>query len=86
MPALKECGEALPSLTDPTARKRLAELEEGRKKLMDQIEEKQREKRKNLREWDTLSRESRRESLRSELAVNALETMSGDVVGSGTAF
>lgn len=72
---------------DPATKKRLAELEESKKKLMDQIEEKQREKRKQLREWDSMERESRRESLRSELAETALEAMSGDGTGTiGTAF
>ncbi|KAL6720163.1 hypothetical protein ACLMJK_002084 [Lecanora helva] len=85
-PSIKEGGEALPSLVDPAARKRLAELEEGRKKLMDQIEEKQREKRRNLREWETRERESRRDGLRSEMAEEALEAMSGDGPGTGTAF
>ena len=85
-PTIKEGGENLPSLIDPAAKKRLAELEEGRKKLMDQIEEKQREKRKHLREWDVRERESRRDGLRSELAEEALEAMSGDGPGTGTAF
>lgn len=87
VPAIKVGGEALPSLVDPATKKRLAELEEGKKKLMDQIEEKQREKRKQLREWDTMERESRRDSLRGELAETALEAMSGEGVGTtGTAF
>lgn len=86
VPAIKDGGEALPSLIDPAAKKRLLELEEGKKKLMEQIEEKQRDKRKNLREWESLERESRRDGLRSELAETALEEMSGEGIGSGTAF
>lgn len=86
VPAIKDGGESLPSLIDPAAKKRLAELEEGKKKLMEQIEEKQRDKRKNLREWESLERESRRDGLRSELAERALEEMSGEGIGSGTAF
>ena len=85
MPSIKESGEALPSATDPAARKRLAELEEGRKKLLDQIEEKQREKRKGLREWGSRERESRRDSLKSELAEEALDRMNGDGPGTGGA-
>ena len=53
---------------------------------MEQIEEKQREKRKNLREWETRERESRRDGLRSELAEEALEAMSGEGTTVGTAF
>ena len=71
---------------DSAAQKRIAELEEGKKKLMEQIEEKQREKRKNLREWETRERESRRDGLRSELAEEALQTMSGEGTAVGTAF
>ena len=86
MPAIKDGGEALPSAMDPAAKKRLAELEEGRKKLLEQIEEKQKEKRKELREWGSRERESRRDGLRSELAEEALDAMSGEGVGTGTAF
>jgi len=60
-------------------------LEEDAKKMRDQIEEKQREKRAGLREWETRERESRREGLRSELAESQLEGLSGEVIG-GTAF
>lgn len=86
MPAIVPGGEALPSTLDPAARKRLAELEEQKKKLQDQIDEKQREKRRGLREWDSKERESRRDGLRSELAEEALETMSGEGAGTGNAF
>ncbi|MCJ1454512.1 hypothetical protein MMC28_004865 [Mycoblastus sanguinarius] len=85
VPAIVPGGEVLPSALDPAAKKRLAELEEGRKKLLEEIEEKQREKRKNLREWESRERESRRDGLRSELAEGALEAMS-EGVGTGTAF
>ena len=86
VPAIIAGGEALPSALDPAARKRLAELEEQKKKLQDQIDEKQKEKRRGLREWDSKERESRRDGLRSELAEEALEAMSGEVAGTGTAF
>ncbi|KAL9134913.1 MAG: hypothetical protein Q9175_003900 [Cornicularia normoerica] len=86
VPAIIQGGEALPSALDPATRKRLAELEEQKKKLQDQIDEKQREKRRGLREWDSKERESRRDGLRSELAEEALEAMSGEGAGTGTAF
>ena len=86
VPAIVPGGEALPSALDPAAKKRLAELEEQKKRLQDQIDEKQREKRKGLREWDSKERESRRDGLRSELAEEALEAMSGEGAGIGTAF
>lgn len=86
MPPIVPGGEALPSALDPAARKRLAELDEAKRKLQDQIDEKQREKRRSLREWDSKERESRRDGLRSELAEEALEAMSGEGTGTGTAF
>ena len=86
VPAIIPGGEALPTTIDPAARKRLAELEEQKKKLQDQIDEKQREKRRSLREWDSKERESRRDGLRSELAEEALEAMNGEGAGTGTAF
>ena len=86
VPAIIPGGEALPSILDPAVRKRLAELEEQKRKLQDQIDEKQREKRRGLREWDSKERESRRDGLRSELAEEALESMSGEGAGTGAAF
>lgn len=50
------------------------------------IEEKQREKRKGLREWDALEREASRESLRSELDESRAEKLSGEGGLSGSAF
>jgi len=84
IPAIVPGGKALPS-ADPAAEKKIRQLEEDAKKMRDQIEEKQREKRAGLREWETRERESRREGLRSELAESQLEGLSGEVLG-GTAF
>lgn len=53
---------------------------------MEQIEEKQKDKRRNLREWESRERESRRDGLRSELAEESLEVMSGEGGMTGTAF
>lgn len=86
MPVIIPGGEALPSVIDPAAKKRLTELEEGRKKLLELIEEKQEEKRRGLRKWESKKREGRRDGLRSELAEGALEAMSGEGAGAGTAF
>ena len=73
-------------MIDPAAMKRLIELEDAKKKLLEQIEEKQKEKRKGLRDWNTMERESRRDGLRSELAEDALDKMNGQGMGTGTAF
>ncbi|KAL9035449.1 MAG: hypothetical protein Q9214_006576, partial [Letrouitia sp. 1 TL-2023] len=79
-------GKVDKSNLDPAAEKRLTELEEGRKKLLEAIEEKQRVKRSGLRDWDRLERESRRDALKSELAERHLESLAGEVGGSGAAF
>ena len=70
---------------DPAAVRKLSQLEEDADKLRKQIDEKQKEKRANLREWETRERESRRDGLRSELAEAQLEAFNGEVIG-GNAF
>ena len=77
-------GKALPN-ADPAAAKKIGQLEDDAEKLRKQIEEKQKEKRTELRDWDSRERESRRDGLRSELAEAQLEGLSGEVIG-GTAF
>ncbi|KAL9634053.1 MAG: hypothetical protein Q9164_004323 [Protoblastenia rupestris] len=84
LPTIVPGGKALPS-ADPVAAKKISQLEEDAERLRKQIEEKQKEKRAGLREWDTRERESRREGLRSELAEAQLEALSGEVIG-GPAF
>lgn len=84
VPAIIEGGKAMPS-ADPTAAKKIIQLEEDAKRLREQIDEKQREKRSSLREWDNRERESRRDGLRSELAEAQLEALSGEAIG-GAAF
>lgn len=70
---------------DPAAAKKINQLEEEAEKLRKQIEDKQKIKRAELREWDTRQRESERENLRSQLAEAQLQGLSGEVIG-GTAF
>ena len=70
---------------NPAADKKLAQLEEESKRLREVIEEKQKVKRQMLRDWDSKERESRRDSLRSELAEAQLEQLSGEQIG-GAAF
>ena len=85
MPAIIPGGKLAPSGLDPAAEKRLQQIEEDKKKLLEQIEEKQRVKRQGLREWEKAERESRREGLKSELAEEHLEKLTGEGTG-GTAF
>ena len=83
MPAIVPGGERMPSGLDPSQEKRLQQLEDEKKKLQEAIDEKQRLKRMALREWEKGERESRREGLRSELAEQSLEKLSGEGSGSG---
>ena len=84
LPAIVPGGKALPPV-DPAAAKKLAQLEEDADRLRKQIDEKQKEKRADLREWESRERESRREGLRSEYAEQQLEAFNGEVIG-GHAF
>ncbi|KAI4228385.1 MAG: hypothetical protein L6R36_001668 [Xanthoria steineri] len=72
---------------DPGAEKRLQEIEEQKRKLLDAIDEKQASKRKALREWERGEAEVKRDGLRSELAERGLEQLTGEGGGSiGAAF
>ncbi|MCJ1399137.1 hypothetical protein MMC11_002339 [Xylographa trunciseda] len=86
VPALVEGGKKLPSGLDPAQEKRLQQLEEDRKKLLDVIEEKQRTKRAGLRDWEKSEREAGREGLRSELAEGHLGRLSGEGGGAGGGY
>ena len=66
---------------DPAAEKRLLEIEEQKRKLLEAIDEKQTGKRKALREWERGEAEVKRDGLRSEVAERGLEGMTG--AGSG---
>ncbi|KAL8962908.1 MAG: hypothetical protein Q9193_000761 [Seirophora villosa] len=71
---------------DPQAEKRLQELEEQKRKLLDAIDEKQAVKRKAVREWERGEQEVKRDGLKSELAEGSLEALTGEGGGVGTAF
>ena len=77
-------GKALPPF-DPAANRKLSQLEEDASKLRKQIDERQKDKRAALRDWERRERESKRENLRSELAEAQLQSFSGEVIG-GQAF
>ncbi|MCJ1382363.1 hypothetical protein MMC17_005476 [Xylographa soralifera] len=86
VPALVDGGKKLPSGLDAAQEKRLQQLEEDRKKLLDVIEEKQRVKRAGLREWEKSEREAGREGLRSELAEGHLGRLSGEGGAAGGGY
>ena len=70
---------------DPGAEKRLQELEDQKRKLLDAIDEKQKEKRKAVGEWERGESEVRTAGLKSELAEQSLERLTGEG-GVGAAF
>lgn len=86
LPSVVPGGKAAPSSLDPASEKRLQQLEDDKKKLIDAIEEKQRIKRKGLRDWENAERESKRDMLKSELAEGHLDRLSGEEGMSGSAY
>ena len=78
-------GKAAPSGLDPAQEKRLQQIEEDKKKLMEVIEQKQAAKRKGLREWETGEREVTREGVRSAEAERGLEGLT-EGTAAGAAF
>ena len=71
-----EGGRKQPSLMDTEHEKKLQQLEDDKRKLEAAIDEKQRKKRSDLRDWDKLEREAKSSQLRSELAEGHLERLS----------
>jgi len=64
----------------------LAKLEEEKKRLMEQLDEKMAKKRAGLRDWERMERESAREGLKSELAEQQLRMMTDEGGLGGAAF
>lgn len=64
-------------------RAKLDRLQEEAEKLRKAIDEKEARKRKSLREWDRLSRETEAASLKTQLAEEALRRESGEGEGMG---
>ncbi|KAK4631136.1 hypothetical protein CLAFUW4_03035 [Fulvia fulva] len=75
LPKIVEGGIKAEPLIDRT---KLTRLENEAERLREQIDEKEQKKRKSLREWDRLQRESEVASLRSELAEQALRELNGE--------
>jgi len=83
LPIVIEGGQRAPDLYD---RSRLDKLEEDAERLRKLVDEKQVRKRRGLREWERLERESRVAGLRSELAEDSVARISGEVGGGSAAF
>ena len=75
LPKIIEGGVKAEPLVDRT---KLDRLEDEAERLRRQIDEKEARKRKSLREWDRLQRESEVAGLRSELAEQALRELNGE--------
>ena len=87
LPVLVPGGKLFISGFEPATEKRLAQLEIDKEKLLEQITEKQKIKRNELRDWDRLKRESEVSALRSELADEHLQRMvEGENIERGVAF
>lgn len=86
VPTIVPGGKAAPSGHDPEREKRIAQLENDSKRLMEVIAEKQKAKREGSRDWERSERERMREGLKSELAEEALERMQGETSTTGAAF
>ena len=76
LPKAIEGGQKAEPLVD---RAKLDRLQEEAEKLRRQIEEKEAKKRRGLREWERLGRETEAAALRSQLAEEALRSVSGEV-------
>ena len=85
LPAIVPGGKAAPSGLDVSQEKRLQQIEDEKKKLMQVIEQKQAAKRKGLREWETGEREIKREGVKSAEAERGLEGLT-EGTSAGAAF
>lgn len=82
LPRVVEGGQKAPDLYD---RSRVDRLEVEAENLRRAIEDKQMKKRKGLREWERLGRESEAASFRAQLADDSVRALAGDG-DSGAAF
>jgi uncharacterized membrane protein (DUF106 family) len=75
LPKPIEGGQKAEPLVDRT---KLDKLQDEAEKLRKVIEEKEAKKRKGLREWEKLQRETEAAAVRSQLAEEALRNLSGE--------
>jgi hypothetical protein len=78
-----EGGKKAPSALDPATEKRLQQLDKDVQKMNEQIAERERGKRKSMREWENADREAKRDGLKAELAEGHLERLGGEGGGGG---
>ncbi|KAF7186075.1 hypothetical protein HII31_12602 [Pseudocercospora fuligena] len=75
LPKIVDGGQKMEPVVD---RSKLNKLEDEAERLRKQIEDKETKKRKSLREWEKMSRETEAAALRSELAEEALRSINGE--------
>ncbi|EME85770.1 uncharacterized protein MYCFIDRAFT_131639 [Pseudocercospora fijiensis CIRAD86] len=75
LPKIVEGGQKMEPVVD---RSKLNKLEDEAERLRKQIEDKETKKRRSLREWERMSRETEAAALRSELAEEALRSINGE--------
>lgn len=83
LPQIIEGGRKLPPTYD---RSRLDKLEDEYERLRKVVDGKQSSRRKGMREWERLQRESEAAGYRAELADEAVRSMAGEVMTSSAAF
>lgn len=75
LPKIVEGGQRMEPVVD---RSNINRLEDEAERLRKQIDEKETKKRKSIREWERMSRETEAAALRSELAEQALRSINGE--------
>lgn len=78
LPKVIEGGQKMEPLVDRT---KLSKIEAEAETLRKQIDEKEARKRKSLREWDRMQRETEVAGLRTRLAEESLGRISGESEG-----
>lgn len=78
LPQIKPGGEKAAPIID---RSKLDRLEDEAEKLRRVIDEKETKKRRSLREWERLTRETSAAGFRSQVAEEALRLVSGEAEG-----
>ncbi|KAI9759393.1 MAG: hypothetical protein M4579_002382 [Chaenotheca gracillima] len=86
LPSIVPGGKLAPSGMDKPIAERLAKLQQEQEKLQKELAEKEEKKRKGLRNWDRMERESARDGLKSELAEQQVKMMAGEGGLGGAAF
>ncbi|KAI9782212.1 MAG: hypothetical protein M1839_005326 [Geoglossum umbratile] len=89
LPTIAHGGKLFPAHSgggDPAIAERLTKLQQEQQKIERELAEKLDKKRKSVRQWEKLDRESAREGLKGELAEKQVRMMAGEGGLGGAAF